>query len=585
MASILPLLSCWRLSGDHLPESLMPEQKDTGFSLPGAQALADFSNLLGDDSLLSEEANPGKADSSSIPFQPPAHIPDEVTGSAALSCEIDFGMLRGDHAVLTMDHIIGRGCVMLGEIQIAAFDSTLASYRTINEAFSLTAAPCMLAIDLTDALHGGRRETLSIRFDETRPAAVSGPVMLRIASGGFLSQMTITPDAVHQTMTLRTQITALSAGRYTLRVQPISPEGFGEAFRESAYRCGYGASFDCEMGFSFPLKRFIPGKPCEAGFVKVTLLVQKDDAAPMFLCDSVILRCGYPGKAPRYALPLTPEICMSDPDALISRLRALHVPAVRLPIPAPDALLRCLGKAGIAACMPDNLPLKSRMLRHPCAAFAAERVGEYAAVPLEASAWQMGSMVSTPRAIDPQLSRCDLLSEVVGRSVDPEDESIQSVLVWLRAALLRMRAEAARQGRYAGALCAPGEWDIPDIADSLRTAFSPLHVSALPLCGAWWSASRFSAVIHAFVPADLYSADDPLIACAVLEDENGLEIAAMRAPCRHTGGHIGILEAQLPDRACVLTLTTRMILDDRILEESSIPVYVGERGPLEAAFQ
>ena len=45
------------------------------------------------------------------------------------------------------------------------------------------------------------------------------------------------------------------------------------------------------------------------------------------------------------------------------------------------------------------------------------------------------------------------------------------------------------------------------------------------------------------------------------------------------------VEAQLPEHACVLTLRTSLTLHGDVLEESSIPVYVGERGPLEAAFR
>ena len=45
-----------------------------------------------------------------------------------------------------------------------------------------------------------------------------------------------------------------------------------------------------------------------------------------------------------------------------------------------------------------------------------------------------------------------------------------------------------------------------------------------------------------------------------------------------------MLEAALPDSPCVLTLSTRLLAGDAVLEQSVIPVYVGERGPLEAAF-
>ena len=40
----------------------------------------------------------------------------------------------------------------------------------------------------------------------------------------------------------------------------------------------------------------------------------------------------------------------------------------------------------------------------------------------------------------------------------------------------------------------------------------------------------------------------------------------------------------MPDTPCVLTLTCRLLSGDTVLEESTLPIYVGQRGPLEAAF-
>ena len=45
-----------------------------------------------------------------------------------------------------------------------------------------------------------------------------------------------------------------------------------------------------------------------------------------------------------------------------------------------------------------------------------------------------------------------------------------------------------------------------------------------------------------------------------------------------------MIEAQLPDYPCVLTLRCMLLSGERIVEESALPVYVGERGQLEAAF-
>lgn len=584
MPLISPLLHCWRITADHLPESLMEEQKAPAFTLPGAAELADFADLLGEPSEDSAGDSQAEAADVSAPFALPAMIPDEITGSAVLSCELDFGAMHADHAVMTFDHLSGRGRVMLGSEILASFDTASASFKSISEAAESTALPCMLAVDLTQALQRGKKETLSVCFDDTRPAGVSGPVMLRIAEFGFLSRVRIAADAAQQTITVRTQVNALKEGGFVFRVQPVSPSGEADAARECAYALKEGASLETDITLSLPGPRFAAGNPFRAGAVRLSLSYQKEGASFAFPCDTVTLLCGYGGKSCEYALPLAPQECMLAPDTLIKRLSALHVPSVRLPIPAPDALYRALTRAGIIARMPDQLPLRARLERLPCSFFAVERVGEYAPVSPEASAWQMASMVTMPRTPDASLSSGELLEDIIGRRVDPSEAGTQGVLSWLRAVSIRLRAEAARQGRFSGALCAPGEWESEDICDSLRTAFAPLHISALPLYGAWWSSSRFSAMIHAFIPSGAYSPDDPLIVNAVLEDEEGNELARLRAPCRCSGGHIGVLEAQLPDHACVLQLTTQLILHDGVLEESSFPVYVGERGPLEAAF-
>ena len=117
-----------------------------------------------------------------------------------------------------------------------------------------------------------------------------------------------------------------------------------------------------------------------------------------------------------------------------------------------------------------------------------------------------------------------------------------------------------------------------------ETALSPLHLSALPLCGAWWTGAHFSAALRAFIPKDVLSADRALRAVATLEDAQGSALARAEFPCAPWRSNTGLLEAALPDAPCVLELVTRLYADDEVLEESTMPVYVGERGALEAAF-
>ena len=45
---MLPLNTGWRIFADDLPARLTESENDTAFHLPGADALADFSDLLGE---------------------------------------------------------------------------------------------------------------------------------------------------------------------------------------------------------------------------------------------------------------------------------------------------------------------------------------------------------------------------------------------------------------------------------------------------------------------------------------------------------------------------------------------------------
>lgn len=56
------------------------------------------------------------------------------------------------------------------------------------------------------------------------------------------------------------------------------------------------------------------------------------------------------------------------------------------------------------------------------------------------------------------------------------------------------------------------------------------------------------------------------------------------APARRAAGEIGLLTCILPSEACVLTLCVRLSKGGEIIEQSQIPVYVGVKGMLEAAF-
>ena len=296
--------------------------------------------------------------------------------------------------------------------------------------------------------------------------------------------------------------------------------------------------------------------------------------------------CGLPGPAPAYHLPLDADDLRRPPEQLLDDLTALHVPGVRLPAAAPDTLYRLLTRAGISAVHGADIPPETRahLLRYPCAVFERSLSAPRAEDPV-LSAWQLCGLVTSPRAADAGLLPAELLREAAGRELDPSQPDTQAVLSWLRAFSIRLRAEAMRQGKLTGALCAPGEARQPDVAQAIQTALSPLHLSALPLCGAWWTGAHFSASLRAFIPKDVLSADRALRAVATLEDAQGSALARAEFPCAPWRPNTGLLEAALPDAPCVLELVTRLYADDDVLEESTMPVYVGERGALEAAFQ
>ncbi|MGN0772305.1 MAG: hypothetical protein ACI4MP_00750 [Candidatus Ventricola sp.] len=570
-------LTHWTLRGGSLPDRLHAEE-DTGFSLPGAEALHAFAELLGTDGASPCHSEPAER---SAPFALPAMLPDDVPAGVCLTREIDFGSLRGDRALLEIDHLAGRGEILLDGQVLARFDSAVPPAASMAAAMDLTGTPCMLAVDLTNALYLGRRRTLTLRFEAARPAGVCGPVFLVSTVHAHLFRVRVTPDARSGLIALRANIRARSAGSYALRAQSVSPTAGSSAAREIRLDLDACEMREAALSMALEAEEFVPGKAYAPAAVKLQLFYRPSGSGGAdVLCDEALLLCGYPARGERAFVPLTVQDCAGDPQALADRLSALHVPAVFLPALLPDAAYRALCRAGVAAkqFVPADSPLRPVLARYPNVSFCDAPAGE----PLspEAVAWQLCSMTAFPRAVDGTLTPCELLFEAAGRALDPGEEGVRSVLTWLCAVSVRLRAEAARQGRFSGSLCAPGALASGDVCEALRTAFAPLHLSALPLYGAWWTGARFSASLEAFVPPE---ETRPLSAAAVLEDENGKALAQLHMPCLRSG-HLGVLEAALPSRPCVLTLSCRILYEGETLEEHALPVYVGALGPLEAAF-
>ena len=342
----LPLLSRWRICAPDLPQDLIPRDDRPAFSLPGAEALLDFADLLGTPE-PEETPLPGGT-LPSAPFLLPALLPDSIAGEASLSCEVDFGALTGDRAVLTFAQLLGRGSILLGDTPVAAFDSAGASLSENEKAFALSASPCAFAVDLTDALHRGRRETITIRFDDVRPAGVCGPVFLQTTQYAALSRLSLIPDTAQHAVTVRTQITADQAGDYALRVLPVSsdPSQPTSPARELSFSLAAGKSRQADITIALPGERFIPGKSYATPVIKVQLLCRADGKRET-LCDSAALACGYPGRAPLAWLPLDHSDLLAPPDALLQKLTSMNVYSVSLGASVSEGFYLRAARAGV----------------------------------------------------------------------------------------------------------------------------------------------------------------------------------------------------------------------------------------------
>lgn len=572
----LPLTQ-WQIFSESLPERLLDEPKMQAFSLPGVDKLSAFADLIG-----GAEEEESKQSAEGVLYTLGGLFEEDITGSVTLRKEVDFGAFEGDRALLTFAYIAGSGEILLDEESITRFGGD--RQEELRQAYNLTGMPCALAVDLTDALHLGRKQTLSLRFDAARPAGVTGAAFLCVTVRANLSRVSILPDALRRTMNIRARISAQHEGRYVLRVQAV-PGGTGELLppaRETDITLNAGEEKNIHISLSVDAPVFAAGQPYDAPALKIQLFARGEkEKGDGLLCDDALFTCGYAAQAPRAFVPLEENACLGDARKLCSELLALGVRAVSLSMPVPDGLLRELTCQGIAAVCCVGEEIRPLFTRWPCLSLC-DVPPDQGILSLEASAWQMAGSASFPRAIDQAMTDEEMLCEAAGRTLDGSAQGVRDALAWLRAVQVRLRAEAARQGRYQGALCSAADFQNSDVRDALRTAFAPVHLSVLPLSGAWWTGTHFSASLEAFIP-ELSVIDEDIQALCVLEDDDGTELAKVSAPCRRSG-YVGVIEAKLPDKPCVLTLRCMLMRNGEIMEENELPVYVGERGVLEAAF-
>ena len=553
-------LTRWRIRASRLPERLTEDAPlDTSFRLPGADALSAFADLLGG---MSDEPGDDAQTLQEADFALPAAIPDDINGAVELAVELDFGALCADDAELTLELVRGRGRVL-------ADDATLCTFQNPKDGF--------LRVPLTRALHAGRRQTIRLCFDASRPAGVLGPVNLHLMTCARLRDIVLLPDAKTQTVRLRATLAAMETGRYVLRAR-VACKGDAWPVHDLPVSLTAGEPQTVEMTLPLPGQPFVPGQPADGPSIRIQLFTQGRHGT---LCDETTLLCGYSGQPASYDIPLLPSECL-DPDALLARIRRMRLFGFRLDAPAPDCFYRTMALAGVSVLHPfATEAMRARLSRHACVSFGDAPLPRMRSLPA-LDAWLLCGLTACPRTPPADASPAELLFEAAGRELDAQSPNIAAVLLWLRAVRVRLLAEAARQNRFSGALCPPGVWQDEDVFAALQTALAPTHVSVLPLCGAWFAGSTFNASVCAFV--DEQDADGDLLVRAWLEDDDGQYLASLKRPCPPCGGEIGLLTCALPSEACVLTLCASLSKGGETIEQSQIPVYVGVKGMLEAAF-
>ena len=495
-------------------------------------------------------------------FTLPAAIPADVSGTVELAVELDFGTLCADDAELTLELVRGKGRVLADDMPLCAFQNPKDGF---------------LRVPLTRALHAGRRQTIRLCFDVSRPAGVLGPVNLHLMTCARLRDIVLLPDAKTQTVRLRATLAAMETGRYVLRARAAC-KGDAWPVHDLPISLTAGEPQTVEMTLPLPGKPFVPGQPADGPSICVQLLRQGRNGA---LCDETTLLCGYSGQPASYDIPLLPSECL-DPDALLARIGRMRLFGVRLDAPAPDCFYRTMTLAGVSVLHPfATEAMRERLAHHACVCFGDAPLPRMRNLPA-LDAWLLCGLTACPRTPPADATPAELLFEAAGCELDAQSPNIAAVLLWLRAVRVRLLAEAARQNRFSGALCPPGVWRDEDVFAALQTALAPTHVSALPLCGAWFAGSAFSAAVCAFV--DEQDAGGDLIVRVWLEDDDGKRLATLKRPCPPRGGEIGLLTCTLPNEACVLTLFAALAKGSETIEQSQIPVYVGVKGMLEAAF-
>ena len=508
MSTALPLSSGWRLSSPGLAAA-----EGTPSFLPGADRLSGFGDLLG-----------GKAEESR-PFAVPGFIPPEADHAASLSLKLTPAQAAGDFLLLRFPLLRGKGRILTDGNELLRFED---GPLDVN----LTAPSQLL--------------TLTLEFEDSRPAGISAVPVLQRAENAWLDALTLEPGEGE--VVLSAAAACVMPGNYELSV------------RTNGRQLCSRLSFSLAPGEPRSLRLVHP--LCRTGSDVLVVTLGLYRGAALLPCDRRVLRCGPQAAFSPAWLPLTREEALAPPEETVSLLGHLRIPGVQLPSPAAEAMLLALGSAGIrAAVRGADEEERRRLSRIPGLSFIE---GPPPAFSPADAAWQLCGLSSCPRTAE-GLSREDMLLASLGTAETDAAEALPDLL-------LRIRADGMRLGLYSGPVEPAGALTSPRFQRILRHA-AGVHVAAFPLFGAWWCSSRFSC--HIAVP-------DAPAGCRVtasLQGQQGRTLFERTSPAELPF----LLETVLPDQPCVLHLRLTLTYPDGSLtEEEPLPVFVGLRSPLEA---
>ncbi|MFR5788063.1 MAG: hypothetical protein ACLUHE_13810 [Christensenellales bacterium] len=300
----------------------------------------------------------------------------------------------------------------------------------------------LVRVPLAHALHAGRRQTLRLCFDASRPAGVLGPVCLHLTTRARLRDIALWPDAQTKTVRLRAALSAMETGRFVLRARAACA---GEALpvHDLPVSLTAGEPQTVEMTLPLPENRSSPANQRTAlpsafsssrrGGTARSATSSRCCAAIPARPRNTIFRCSRRMSRSRRAA--------GAHRAAVSARRSAGRARAGCILPRDDAFRRVrpaslcdAGPAGSA-----GAPCLRRLRRR-----AAPRMRSLPAL----DAWLLCGLTACPRTPPADATPAELLLEAAGRELDAQSPNIAAVLLRLS----RRPHPAAGRGRAAGAL-------------------------------------------------------------------------------------------------------------------------------------